>query len=177
MATPRVGTCKCANPANSRIFMYNSANHSSPSPHVYTLANDDDRDGKTQVSGSKDGNSTTSGESNAVQKQAALHVVVMPQPVAAIPLPKWAKIPERRLCPPMDEMARLSVGKRGDVVRVDHPGHRLTSLEEEDANVDEARGVKRKRESDQEGDEYNNEEGEDKVVDKDKEEEPKAQET
>ena len=57
------------------------------------------------------------------------------------------------------------------MVRVDHPGHRLTSLEEEeDANVDEAQGVKRKRESDQED---NDEEGEDEVVDKDKEEEPK----
>ena len=102
------------------------------------------------------------------------HVVVTPQLAAAIPSPKRAKIPERRLRPPTDEMARLSVGKRGDVVRVDRPGRRLTSLEEEeDANVDEARGVKRKRESDQEEDEYNDEEGEDEVVDEDEEEEPK----
>ena len=65
---PRVGTCECATPANSRIFAYNSASHSSPSPHVYTLANNDDGDRETQVSGSKDSNSTTGGKSNAVQK-------------------------------------------------------------------------------------------------------------
>ena len=109
-----------------------------------------------------------------VKLQAALHIVVTPQLAAAIPSPKWAKVPERRLRPPMDEMARLSVGKRGDVVRVDCPGRRLMSLEEEeDANVNEARGVKRKRGSDQEEDEYNDEEGEDEVVDEDEEEEPK----
>ena len=109
-----------------------------------------------------------------IKPQAALHVVVTPQLAAAIPSPKWAKIPEHQLHLLTDEMARLSVGKRGDVVRVDRPGRCLTSLEEEeDANVDEAREVKRKRESDHGEDEYNDEEGEDEVVDEDEEEEPK----
>jgi hypothetical protein len=110
-------------------------------------------------------------------KQAAPHemvrpqVAVTPQPAATIPSPKRAKITERRLRPPTDEMARLSVSPRAD--RVDRPGRRLTSLEEEDANINEARGLKRKREGEEEDQEYNDEEGEDEVVNDEEEEEPK----
>jgi hypothetical protein len=70
-------------------------------------------------------------------------------------------------------MARLTVGRGEDVVRVDQPGRRLRSLEEEDVNVDEGRGLKRKREVEAQQDEYNDEEGEEEMEDDKEEEEPK----
>jgi hypothetical protein len=94
------------------------------------------------------------------QQTAPVAVASVPQPTA-----RNEKAAERRLRPPTDEMARLSMGSGGDVI-VSRPRRRLRSLEEE-MHVDETPDLKRKREDWGDDEEYDDEEGEEE------EEEPK----